>query len=127
MEKYQGGNLAPTRRKQIRRWVRDVEKGLALRSDPEFAGRIHLLRYEELKADPPGRIDGLLAFAGLDHPPELVAEIAERTDISAYRTSDQGPYRKGVVGDWSNSFTPEDDALFRELAGPVFEAVGYTF
>lgn len=35
--------------------------------------------------------------------------------------------RKGTVGDWRNHFSPEDEDLFRAIAGSVFEEAGYSF
>jgi hypothetical protein len=116
------------RRKQIAAWVRAARRGLALRNDPELADRVHLVRYETLKADPAGEIRRLFDFAQLDVDDAFVREVADGTDFRHNRATGAGRHtRRGEVGDWRNHFSAEDDALFRELAGDVFVEAGYTF
>jgi hypothetical protein len=114
------------RREQIASWVRAARRGLALRNDPELADRVHLVRYEELKADPAGEIRRLFDFAGLDAGDAFVREVAETTDFRHHRATGAGRHtRRGEVGDWRNHFSADDEALFRELAGDVFVEAGY--
>lgn len=114
------------RERQITAWVRAVTTGMALRADPGLAGRIHLVRYEDLKADPVGEITRLYAFLGFPADAATAADVADRTDFRHHRDTGAGRHnRKGEVGDWRNHFTPEDEALFRRLAGEVFERAGY--
>jgi hypothetical protein len=117
----------PRRREdQIRAWVRAVRQGMALRADPAFAGRVHLVRYEDLKADPAAEIARLYAFLGFPTDAATAAEVADRTDFRHHRHTGAGRHtRKGEVGDWRHHFSPADEALFRRLAGEVFEAAGY--
>jgi Sulfotransferase family len=117
-----------SRREQIAVWVRAVQRGIELRSDPEFAGRVHLIRYEELKADPEAEIARLFAFAGLDTDRAVVADVADRSDFRHHRSTGDGSHtRRGEVGDWQNHFSADDETLFRELAGEVFTTAGYQF
>jgi hypothetical protein len=113
---------------QIDAWVRAVERGRALRGDPALADRVHRVRYEDLEADPRGEITRLLAFAGLDADAGLLDEIVDRADFRHHRSTGDGHHtRRGESGDWRNHFTADDEALFRERAGAVFEAAGYRF
>jgi hypothetical protein len=115
-----------SRRGQINTWMRAARRGLALRADREFADRVHLVRYEELKRDPAIEIARLFEFVGLEATPAFVAEVADASDFRHHRSTGTGRHtRRGEVGDWRNHFSPADDELFRELAGDVFEAVGY--
>ncbi len=115
-----------TRRAQINTWARAARRGLALRGDPEFADRVHLVRYEELKRDPAVEIARLFEFVGLDATPTFVTEVADASDFRHHRSTGAGSHtRRGEVGDWRNHFSPADEQLFSELAGDVFEAVGY--
>lgn len=117
-----------SRRGQINTWARAARRGLALRADPELADRVHLVRYEEMKQDPALEIARLFEFVGLDASPAFVAEVADASDFRHHRTTGAGKHtRRGEVGDWRNHFSPADEDLFRELAGDVFEAVGYEF
>jgi len=116
------------RRTQIDRWLLAVNDGIALRADPRFAGRILLLRFEDLKADPPAQIGRLFDFAGLPWTAELLAAVAAATDFAAYAPAGEGFFhRKGVVGDWRNHFSPADEALFRDVVGDLFERAGYAY
>jgi len=115
-----------SRRAQINTWARAARRGLALRADPELADRVHLVRYEELKRDPEPEIARLFEFVGLDATSGFVAEVADASDFRHHRTTGAGKHtRRGEVGDWRNHFSTADEEMFRELAGDVFEAVGY--
>lgn len=115
-----------TREAQIRAWVKAVTRGMALRADPAFAERIHLVRYEDLKADPLHEIARLYAFLGFPTDAATITTVADRTDFRHHRHTGEGRHtRKGEVGDWRNHFSADDVALFRTLAGRVFEQAGY--
>jgi hypothetical protein len=114
-----------TRRAQIETWVRALERGDALRSGP-FADRVLRVRYEDLKADTLAGTRQLFAFAGLAADDAFVAEVADRADFRHHRATGAGRHtRRGEVGDWRNHFSADDERLFRDLAGAVFEAAGY--
>jgi hypothetical protein len=54
----------------------------------------------------------------------LDAEQVERVASKMY--SRRSPtYRKGIVGDWRNHFTPDIEALFQEAAGATLTEAGY--
>jgi hypothetical protein len=117
-----------TRRAQIAAWVHAVRSGVELRGDPEVADRVHLVRYEELKAAPEAEIARLFEFAGLDADRAFVADVADRSDFRHHTSTGDGRHtRRGEVGDWRNHFSAEDEALFRELAGEAFATAGYRF
>jgi hypothetical protein len=116
------------RRAQIAMWSRAVRQGRALQADATVADRVLSVRYEDLKADPAAEIARLFEFAQLDASAAIVEATADRTDFRHRRLVGPGHHnRKGEVGDWRNHFTPDDEALFRELAGEDFEAAGYRF
>lgn len=116
------------RRNQIATWVQAVRRGRELRSEREVADRVHLLRYEALKAAPEAEIARLFDFAGLDVDPRFVADIADRSNFRNQRSTGDGRHtRRGEVGDWQNHFDADDETLFRELAGDVFTTAGYHF
>jgi hypothetical protein len=117
-----------TRREQIAAWVGAVHRGIEIRSDPEVGDRVHLVRYESLKADPEAEIARLFEFAGLEADDRSLAEIVDGSDFRHHRTTGAGSHtRRGEVGDWQNHFDAADEALFRELAGDAFMAAGYRF
>ena len=112
------------RAEQADLWRRYAEKGLELGSDPTLARRTHQLRYERMKEDPVRELAALFDFVGLGHDPPLLERIRDENDFSRY-TPAKGHNRKGIVGDWRNHFTPEDEAVFRDRVGGVFERCGY--
>ena len=117
-----------TRAAQIAAWVRAVHRGQALRADPELAGRVHLVRYEDLKAAPEAEIARLFEFAGLDADRAFVAEVADGSDFRHQTMTGDGRHtRRGEVGDWRNHFDADDERMFREVAGEAFTTAGYQF
>lgn len=51
---------------------------------------------------------------------------AQRNDVAANLFDPHSrTFRKGVIGDWRNQFTPEHKAIFKEYAGDVLIALGY--
>lgn len=116
------------RAEQIRSWVRAVRRGEKLRERPQARGRWLTLRYEDLQNDAVANVQRLLAFVGLAVEEDAVNEIVARTDFATLpATGPDRHQRKGVVGDHHNHFTAQDDELFRQLAGEVFERAGYRF
>jgi hypothetical protein len=112
---------------RIRMWMRAVEAGSAAARDPRWHGRVTIVRYESLKADPEGEIRRLYTAVGLEASDELVAEVAHASDIARFPTG-PGEFRhRGEVGTWADHLSAEDEALFRALAGDLFLASGYSY
>lgn len=90
--------------------------------------------YEELSADPDAALRKVAAFLGLPvpptvqrvefHQPSLLARVMRRITGKQFTSSAVQP-RKGVVGDWVNHFSKEDEALFWKEAGHTMERLGY--
>ena len=107
-------------------WIRGWRAICA--ADPD---RYLELRYEDLRADPAGRLGQTLAHWGISLPAaqleEMVTAVAARTkfglDERSFRRGNLA--RKGIVGDWRNQFTPEHDQLFVERAGDLLVELGY--
>lgn len=128
MEKLDRAWVPADRETQIERWVEAAKLGIELAADDEIAGRVHRVRYEDLRADGDYEITRLLAFAGIEHSPISVAEINAAADFSTHaRVGDGEHRRKGIVGDWVNEFSPADLALFKEKVGDLFGEVGYEY
>ncbi len=112
---------------RIRWWMRSVEAGRAAAADPRWCDRVTTVRYEALKADPVGETTRLFDAVDLPADAALVDETVERHDIAHYPRG-AGEFRhRGEVGTWSEYFDAEDERVFRELAGELFEASGYRF
>jgi len=95
----------------------------------ECAGDVLVLRYEDMHQDLATHIRRLGAFLGKDLSPHAVAAIA---DYASFASMSVNPFtnragnplmdfsiarflRKGVVGDWSNHFTAEQNARFQAV------------
>lgn len=113
------------RKYQIWMWSRYVAEGGKLLEDPRFRGRVMRVRYEDLKRERELQTARLLAFSGLETPPDLLARIVEETDIRKKDTGEGKHYRKGAVGGWRERLSPEDQDLFRRMAGRELASLGY--
>ena len=99
------------------------------------ADNIFLTTYEAMKADLGQVVTQLADFLDVDADPALVQTVVEQSSFKAMATNPQtdfswmpskageaSHFRKGVVGDWRNHFSPEQneafDALFaKRMAG----------
>lgn len=114
------------RKYQIWMWARFAAEGSKLQEDPRFRGRVMRVRYEDIKREREAQIARFLAFSGLETPPELLTRIVEETDIRRKKEKGEGKhYRKGTVGDWRERLSPEDQDLFRRMAGQELARLGY--
>jgi hypothetical protein len=114
----------------LKYWTEATEVGLAARA--QFANYLHV-RYEDFVEDPCGRAARLFDFLGLKSGAKLVRECVEATSfdqLSGGRRRGEEDlnsfFRKGVVGDWKNWFTPQQQVAFEESAGHLLANLGYT-
>ena len=91
-----------------------------------------IVRYEELIRDDVGVMTRVAGHLGLDGSPETVGAIVEQHRFQrssggrAQGESDTSSFfRKGVVGDWKNHFTPAIEELYAERVGDFLREFGY--
>lgn len=110
-------------------WARSVAGGQRARE--LFGPAFYQLRYESLVADP-RLIRPVLEWLGVESHDELVEHMVALGDFK--RNADgrepgqedrAAEWRKGIVGDWRTYFTPEDNAMFKSLAGALLVELGY--
>lgn len=99
-----------------------------LRAWERRRGSAHLVRYEELVADPERTLSSLLAYLGVDSAAGTVAALRERLaeelpELSDHATSD-GP--AASVGRWRRDLAPDLVAECERALGPALEVFGYT-
>lgn len=94
--------------------------------------RYHLVRYEELLADPEREIAAMLDTLEVAKGKALVADIAAKTDFGvlsggrALGEEDRKSfYRKGGSGDWREWFEKPHHDIVRRRAGAAMAAFGY--
>ena len=88
----------------------------------------HLVRYEDLVADPERALGGLLSYLGVDGSAGTVAEIRARLadelpELGDHATS-AGPEQS--VGRWRRDLEPGLVAECERALGPALEAFGYS-
>ena len=106
---------------------RTVEDGPRL-----FGDRYAEVRYEDLLARPEPEMARLLRFLGAAADEKSVGRCvgaASFERLSKGRTrGEEDPssfFRKGVAGDWRDTFTERDRHVFQEEAGTLLAALGY--
>lgn len=110
-------------------WARSVAGGQRARE--LFGPAFYQIRYESLVEDP-RRIRSALEWLEVESHDDMVEHMVALGDFkrnAGGREPGQedraAEWRKGVVGDWRNYFTPADSALFKSLAGALLVELGY--
>ena len=98
-------------------WFQFYEQWWSMHDDP----RVCSVKYEDLKKDLPSEILRLAEFMSVTLTGEQVDDICRHVSFTNMKknpavhkgpTGNKNPaYRKGVIGDWKNCFTPELQAL----------------
>ena len=115
----------------IKRALPSLNQGLRVLVDfgREHADDLFVLTYEALKAKPARVIERLFAFLGVAADATLVDACVKRTAFEAMAQASArgagGFFRKGVVGDWPNTLTPEMSDLVTNELGWAFERFGW--
>ena len=107
--------------------------GRARRDGPRLLGENYAeVRYEGLLARPLEEVGRLLGFLGADDSREVVERCVDLTDFERWsggreqgREDSTALLRKGVAGDWRNTFTEEDRRIYKETAGDLLVELGY--
>ena len=103
--------------------VKQLSRGWPKRQD-----RAHLIRYEDLMADPAEVLRGVLAYLGLDASESTVAGMVgraseENEDSIRHQTTPGGARQS--LGRWRQSLSPELQAVCNEQFADVLEQFGY--
>jgi hypothetical protein len=95
----------------------------------ERRDRAHLLRYEDLIADPLSSLVGVFEYLGLDASAGTIRRIltsAVRTGEEAQRYQRTAPTVEASVGRWRHELSTEQKALCAECFDDVQAELGYT-
>lgn len=114
-------------------WSRHVESWTGQRDLP-----VHVLRYEDLQADPIGTFGKAAAFLGLDTPRTAVEQAVRRSDFAELQRQEQRAgfrerqrestapfFRAGRVGGWREVLTPEQQHAIVVAHRSVMARFGY--
>ncbi len=110
-------------------WLDAVRAGLKARRF--FRHYLHL-SYENFIEAPLHQATKLLEFLGLDADSRTVDSCVQATAFNKLSGGRQRGdedthsfFRKGVVGDWKNWLSPEQQRVFEDRAGDLLKALGY--
>ena len=124
---FAGNSLARMAAEWAARVGRTVEDGPALLGE-NYAE----VRYEDLLARPEAEVRRLLEFLGADADDETVRRCVNAASFEKLsRGRERGEedpssfFRKGVAGDWRNTFTEQDRRVFEQAAGDLLAQLGY--
>ncbi|HYG64239.1 MAG TPA: sulfotransferase [Thermoanaerobaculia bacterium] len=121
------GNRSFSFEQAVADWRRDMETHLRYAEGHTLCA----VSYEALLTDGKPVVESLLRFLGLPYDDALVADLLERSSFRFHAGRERGQenrkrfYRKGIVGDWRNHFTPEHKRIFKDVAGDMLIRLGY--
>lgn len=108
-------------------WKKAIERGEKAKADPEIGDRIYSVRYENLRTHPHAELSKIFDFIGLDYDQTIIDNIIDAQDISKVKNKGEGQHiRKGSIGEWQTRLSPEEIALWQELAGDTLTRLGYS-
>lgn len=102
--------------------------------------RMHVVRYESLKADPVAVTRSMLSFVGLERHDEHIRAAVEAARFDRMRRLEESSglgissegdqsirfVRRGQVGGWKDELGPREQALVRKSLGARLGRLGYT-
>ncbi len=86
----------------------------------------HVIRYEDLRADPLAQAKIIVQKLGIDEAVRLRIG-SESAMVSRIRPQKSPTFRKGGVGDWKSFFKPHHKKLYEEIMCETHEELGYEF
>ena len=109
------------------RFVRNGPVRLLSRNWPKRQDRAHLIRYEDLMAEPRGILRQVLAYLELEHDDATVEGMLERAgqDNPETRRHITSGEVSSSIGRWRQSLSSEAQAAANEVFGDVLEQFGY--
>ncbi|XP_066287342.1 sulfotransferase 1B1-like [Branchiostoma lanceolatum] len=104
---------------------------LEMRDDPHFL----FLKFEDMKKDLLSAVKTIVAFLEVDLDESTVKEIAEASTFDNMKAGldnstiaeRRGIARKGIIGDWKNTFSSEESAAFDAWCEKKLGSTGLTF
>jgi len=105
------------------------------------AENILFLKYEDMKMDHRGVVKKIAEFMGYDLKEEVIDVIVKKSTFQNMKENPalsdgikkllkpdaQGIFRKGVVGDWRDHFTPEQNVKFDAVYAEKMKGSGLDF
>jgi hypothetical protein len=98
---------------------------------------VHVMRYEDMKADPGKAFAGLLGFLGIPVDPERLEravgfssfdEMKRQESVTPFVERSKNAdrfFHTGETGQWKDALSPDDVAFLRQRHGKVMSKYGY--
>ena len=88
-------------------------------------GKIYVSSYQKLHEDFAGEVQRIFGFLKYDLKPGDLERLKERTNLDTSRKlwkeeskqTQERFFRKGIIGDWKNHFTPEIEKDYHKITG----------
>jgi len=111
-----------------------------LTSPSASAGRLHVVRYEDLRAETPESLRRILAFLGAEPPDEVIQAAVRNNSLDQMRAKEENApnraFSKGVARDirfvnsgatqgWKDSLTDRQVERLQDSFGEVMKRLGY--
>ena len=95
------------------------------------------MRYEDMKANPFGRLSAIATFLGRDKDPEIINKAVINTSFDALQAQETEKgfveipkhegvfFRKGIVGEWKNTLTADQIRRIEHNHKAMMKRLGY--
>lgn len=97
-----------------------------------YPEQVKIVRYEDLKLDAAGTLKGVFSFLCVNTDEEIIKKCIERNTFEKHSggrkpgsENKEDFFRKGIVGDWKNYFSPANVAVFKRYGGESLIMAGY--
>ena len=99
--------------------------------------RVHVVRYEDMLADPVNALGAVVRFAGLEWDPVRLARAVDHARFDRLQAQEERDgfkgrhspaptfFRAGRAGDWRTALTPEQVRALVDAHAPVMARLGY--
>lgn len=109
-------------KESCRWWCEHFESDRKTLDEQPFL-KVHFVRYEQLHEDVERERQSMFEFLGVD--PTAAEPVAGEIKPGFTKERPNEFFRKGKTGDWTNYFTDETKAWFKEVAGEELIRQGY--
>lgn len=124
--------VAPEGRLALVEWLASVWAYRARAVGRAFEGREPdariMVRYEDLLADPAGRVASICELIGVEADGDELSSVAERhafTNVDDRQRGEKREIRAAAPGSWRQNLTPDEGRAMEEIMGAELEAFGY--
>jgi aryl sulfotransferase len=87
--------------------------------------QVHFLQYERMVAELPQQLASLAKWAGLQLPPESIAQVAERLSLKNMRGQNPQHVRRGGSGGFAELLDASQQRRALEICGETMRELGY--